>query len=58
MTGTRMIEEKIPALPSQCQNGVPFRMPLICALPSGMVYFPIFQLRFGPLISADERNGK
>ncbi len=45
----------MPASPSQCQKGVPRRMPLILGPPSGMVYLPIFQLRFGPLISADER---
>ena len=45
----------MPASPSQCQNGVPLRMPLMMGLPRGMVYLPIFICRFGPLISADER---
>src|SRR5215469_2702551 len=58
VTGTRMMEEKIPARPSQCQNGVPRRMPLMVGLPSGTVYLPILKLRFGPLISAEERNGR
>src|SRR5258708_31126951 len=58
VTGTRITDEKIPALPNQCQNGVPRRMPLIRGLPSGMVYLPIFKVRFGPRISAEERNGR
>src|SRR6266496_2297933 len=58
VTGTRITELKIPALPSQCQNGVPLRMPLISVLPNGMEYLPIFKCRFGPLISADDRNGR
>ena len=58
VTGTRITEQKIPAFPSQCQNGVPRRMPLIVGLPSGIVYLPIFTLLFGPRISADERNGR
>ena len=55
VTGTRSTEQKMPASPSQCQKGVPRRMPLILGPPSGMVYLPIFQVRFGPLISAEER---
>src|ERR1700756_2603535 len=51
VTGTRMTELKMPALPSQCQNGVPLRIALISVLPNGMEYFPIFNLRLGPLIS-------
>src|SRR5215467_8968314 len=58
VTGTRITELKMPALPSQCQNGVPLRMALISVLPKGMEYFPILIFRFGPLISADDRNGK
>src|SRR5438309_2112532 len=55
VTGTRITEQNIPASPSQCQNGVPLRIPLIRAPPRGKVYLPIFKLRFGPLISAEER---
>src|SRR5208282_3725763 len=58
VTGTRITELKIPASPSQCQNGVPFRIALISVLPKGMEYLPILICRFGPLISADERNGR
>src|ERR1700676_5245535 len=58
VTGTRITELKIPALPSQCQNGVPLRMALISVFPNGMEYLPIFKWRFGPLISADERYGR
>src|SRR5947199_6724693 len=50
VTGTRITDEKIPALPSQYQNGVPRLMPLICGLPSGMVYVPIFTLLLDPFI--------
>ena len=31
VTGTRMTEQKTPALPSQCQKGVPLRRPLTSA---------------------------
>src|SRR5262249_27222548 len=58
VTGTRITEQKIPALPSQCQKGVPWRMPLIRGLPSGRVYLPNFRVRLGARISADERNGR
>src|ERR1700687_918576 len=58
VTGTRITELKIPAFPSQCQNGVPLRIALISVLPNGMEYLPIFRCRFGPLISADERYGR
>ena len=58
VTGTRITEQKIPAFPSQCQKGVPRRMPLICGLPSGIVYLPIFMLRLGAPISAEDRNGR
>src|SRR5580765_1306114 len=57
VTGTRMTELKMPALPSQCQKGVPLRMALISVLPNGIEYLPILICRFGPLISAEERNG-
>src|SRR4030081_2936067 len=57
VTGTRMTELKMPAFPSQCQNGVPLRMALISVLPNGMEYFPILICRLGPLISADDKNG-
>src|SRR5437588_12113492 len=57
VTGTRITEQKIPAFPSQCQNGVPRRMPLIVGLPSGIVYLPIFTLLSGPRISSDEGKG-
>ena len=43
VTGTRMTEQKTPALPSQCQNGVPLRSPLTSDLPSGSEYLPIFR---------------
>src|ERR1035438_5472689 len=58
VTGTRITELKIPALPSQCQKGVPLRMALISVLPNGMEYLPILMWRFGPLISADDRYGR
>src|SRR5882757_793356 len=50
VTGTRITEQKTPALPSQCQKGVPFRRPLISGLPRGREYFPIFKCRLGSLI--------
>jgi hypothetical protein len=53
-----MTEQEIPAFPSQCQKGVPRRMPRILGLPSGMVYLPIFRVRLGGRISAEERNGR
>ena len=55
VTGTRRTEQKMPASPNQCQNGIPRRIPLILGPRSGILYFPIFQLWFGPLISAEER---
>ena len=55
VTGTRMTEQKTPALPSQCQKGVPLRSPLTSDLPSGSEYLPIFRCRLGSLICADER---
>src|SRR5213076_1533719 len=56
--GTRMTELKMPALPSQCQKGVPLRMFLTSVLPQGIEYFPILIAFVGPLISAEDRNGK
>src|SRR6476659_9461451 len=55
VTGTRRTEQKMAASASQCQKGVPRRMPLILGPARGMVYLPSFQVRFGPLISAEER---
>ena len=43
VTGTRMTEQKTPALPSQCQKGVPLRSPLTSDLPRGSEYLPIFR---------------
>src|ERR1700730_4483508 len=51
--GTRITEQKIPAFPSECQNGVPRRILLICGFPNGTVYLPIFKLRLGGRISAE-----
>src|SRR5258708_29728691 len=58
VTGTRITELKIPALPSQCQNGVPLRMFLTSVLPHGIEYFPILIAFVGSLSSAEDRNGK
>src|SRR5579863_4518435 len=58
VTGTRITEQKIPAFPSQCQKGIPRRIPLIWGLPRGIVYLPILKLRFDGPISAEERNGR
>src|SRR5882672_10357462 len=57
VTGTRITEENTPASPSRCQNGVPLRMPLISALPSGNEYFPIRRCFFGAVICAEDRYG-
>ena len=58
VTGTRITEQNTPALPSQCQKGVPRRIPLISGFPSGKEYLPIRSRRFGSLICAEERNGR
>src|SRR5258708_35691876 len=58
VTGTRITEQKMPALPSQCQKGMPRRMPRILGPLSGKVNLPIFSLYFGSWISADDKNGR
>ena len=42
-----MTEQKTPALPSQCQKGVPLRRPLTSDFPSGSEYLPMRQMPFG-----------
>src|SRR5882762_9909504 len=58
VTGTRTTEQKTPASPNRCQNGIPRRIPCISGFPNGIEYFPIFNRRLGSRICAEERKGR
>ena len=49
VTGTRMTELKIPALPSQCQNGVPLRIAFDLGLAERNGIFADLDMTFRPL---------